>query len=641
RIRQRFANLKSKLGRRETDFTAAHILGLRKEHAWPSYKQWQQLPRILGTAERKTIYACLTLAVLSLIFLTSWFVITHRIETPASGGEYTEGLVGEPQFVNPLYSSANDVDSDLVRLVFSGLFKYDPVLGLVPDLAASFEISDDHTNYTVTIREDAFWHDGQPVRASDVVFTIQSIQNPEYNSPLAVSFQGIQVSEISEKVVQFTLLEPFAPFLSTLTVGIIPSHQWEQVAAKRAMLTDLNLAPVGSGPYKFEKYTKDKNGNIGSYTLIHNLDYYAQVPYLERLHFKFYADANSAVDALKNRNIEGLAYIPADLTTEVEKLRYVEIMRPSIPQVTAVFFNQDKNELLQEDEVRQALIMAIDKGEILRQALNGFGTPIDAPILSGMLGFHQAIDRISYDPEAAQELINKHREEDEEGNLQEINFTMTVLDQPDFIRTAEVIKEQWAVIGVNLEIRVISAFELSTQVLTDRNYEMFLTGELLGIDPDPYPFWHSSQATDPGLNLANYVNRQADTLLEEARSISDPGEREAKYIQFQDYLAEDLPAIFLYQPTYRYAVASKINNVEMERITSPADRFSRINEWYTKTKMKLQWKVDRPEEMIIEEPESETETKTEVMVEEMIILGPIKPEVEVEEGEEEVDSSDG
>jgi len=624
RIRQGFANLKTKLGRQETDFTAAHILSLRKEHTWPSSKQWHQLPRVLGKTERKIIYICLAVAGLAFIFLISWFVITHRIETPTLGGEYTEGLVGEPQFVNPLYSSANDVDADLTRLVFSGLFKYDPILGLVPDLASSFEISEDQTSYTITIRQDAFWHDGQPVRASDVVFTVQSIQNPEYNSPLAVSFQGVRVSEIDEKVVQFTLLEPFAPFLSSLTVGIIPSHQWEQVAAKRAMLTDLNLIPVGSGPYKFEKFTKDKNGNIGSYTLIQNPDYYAQSPYLERLHFKFYADANSAVEALKNRNIEGLAYIPADLTTEVEKLRYVEIMRPSIPQVTAVFFNQDKNELLKEEDVRQALIMAIDKGEILRQALDGFGTPIDAPILPGMLGFHEAIDRVSYDPEAAQALINEHREEDEEGNLQEINFTMSVLDQPDFVRAAEVIKEQWAIIGVNLEIRVINVFELSTEVLADRNYEMFLTGELLGIDPDPYPFWHSSQAEDPGLNLANYINRKADTLLEEARGVADPEERTAKYIEFQDYLAEDLPAIFLYQPTYRYAVASKIDNIELERITSPADRFSRINEWYIKTKMKLQWSTDQPEEILAGSSEAEVEI-------EEIILGPIQPESEIEE----------
>ena len=593
RVLNKLVKFKTKLGRAEKDLTAAHVLQVSKDKTWPSWQQWIELPGALSKNERKISLIALGVLVLSVLFVVSWFVITHRVEMAAVGGEYTEGLIGEPQFVNPLYASASDVDSDLTELVFSGLFRYDPVSGLVPDLASSFEISEDQTTYTITIRDDAHWHDGEPIRASDVVFTIQSIQNPEYKSPLSVSFQGMSVAEMGEKQVQFTLLEPFAPFLSSLTVGIIPSHLWEQIAPIRATLTDLNLTPIGSGPYKFSKYTKDKMGNIGTYVLERNPDYYAQPASIEQLAFKFYIDAHAAVDALTNRNIEGLAFIPADLISEVEKVRGVEIMRPSIPQITAIFFNQDKNDLLAEHDVRQALIQAINKEVIIEEVLGGHASTIDAPILPGMVGYHENVERLEYDPDTARTLLDEHREEGEE-----VAFTLTVLEQAEFIHAAEIIQRQWAEIGVTLEIRVVAALDLQALVLSGRNYEMFLTGELLGTDPDPYPFWHSSQASDPGLNLASYENRKADELLEEARVTTDPEERAAKYIEFQDFLAEDLPAIFLYQPTYRYAVASKIKNIDLERITDPSDRFSRINEWYIKMKMKLYWNqpLDNSEE---------------------------------------------
>jgi peptide/nickel transport system substrate-binding protein len=647
--------LKGKSGRRTKDLTAAHVLRVSKQRALPSLRQWAELPRVLSKKEKRLAWVVILLTIVSLAFLVTWFVITHRTESPAVGGTYTEGLIGEPQFVNPIYAPASDVDSDLTELVYSGIFRYDPVSGLVPDLASSFEISEDQTTYTITIRDDARWHDGQPVRASDIVFTIKAIQNPEYKSPLQVTFHGVSVAEIDEKQVQFTLLEPFAPFLASLTVGIIPSHIWEEVSPKRATLTDLNLSPIGSGAYKFEKYTKDKNGNIGSYTLVRNPDYYNTPANIEELVFKFYTNANSAVDALVNRNIEGLAFVPANLTEEVNDLRGVEILTPSLPQVTALFINQQANELLEESDVRQALALATDKQAIVDQVFSGSANVIHAPVLPGMIGYHENVEKYDHDPEAAKALLVDHMPEDEdceddedcEGSEEpKIELTLTVLDQPEFISTAEILQTQWAQVGITLEIQVVSAMDLSALVLSDRNYELFLTGELLGIDPDPYPFWHSSQAEEPGLNLSCYTNRKADELLEEARTNTDPDQRSEKYIEFQDYLAEDIPAIFLYQPSYRYAIASKIENVSIEQITVPADRFARINEWYTKTKMALSWEAVGCEGCEGDESNGGSEVTTPETLdtpETTEQLGPTQEEVEAEteeETDEGVDSSE-
>lgn len=623
RIHKGFDQLKNRIfPNKKTDLTTAHVLRVSKTRTVPSPQQWKRIGTVLSKGEKLIAALALLVMVGSFIFIVSWFVGTHRVEVPAVGGEYTEGLVGEPQFINPLYASASDVDRDLTRLVFSGLFKFDPNSGLVPDLAASYEISEDQTVYTITLRDDAKWHDGEPVRAGDVIFTIQSIQNSEFKSPLAVTFRGITVVEAGEKVVQFILPEPFAPFLSTLTVGILPAHVWEGVAPKRATLAELNLTPIGSGPYKFDKFTKDKKGNIGSYTFVRNEAYYGESPKIETLNFKFYSSAEEALAALENHNVEGLAFVPADLASEAEKIRGVQIVRPLIPQSTAIFFNEEQNDLLAEEQLRQALIHATDKQAIIDSVFSGYATAIDSPILPGMLGYQENPEALAFDPGTTMSLLDELgwtqaegapvRTKEIDDETVNLSFTLTTIDQAEFISVAEIVKNQWALVGIELNIRAVPSIDLQAEVLANRNYELFMTGMLLGIDPDPYPFWHSSQIEDPGLNLALYANRKADEILEEARITTNPEDRAAKYQDFVDLLNEDLPALFLYQPTYRYAVAADIQNVVLDRINIPADRFAKINEWYIKTKTILQW---QQEEEIIE-PEV-TEEVTETLSEEI------------------------
>lgn len=591
---------------RSQDLTKKHVLSVSATRTLPSWKQWKQLPRILNSVERRFLAWAATLCVLCLIFLTGWYVATHRVEVPNVGGEYTEGLIGAPQFINPLYASASDVDSDLCALVYSGLMRWDPDTGLALDLADSLEISEDHKTYTFHIRDDAKWHDGEDVRASDVVFTVNSIQNAAYRSPLAVSFAGVGVSELSDKTVQFSLSEPFAPFLSTLVVGVMPAHIWQQIPAKNAVLASLNLEPVGSGPYQFEKFSVDKTGDVKSYTLARNRDYYGSGARVETLTFKFYADTASAANALENRNIEGMSFVPSDLVEQVEQNRTVTILRPSIPRTTTLFFNQEHAPFLQDDDVRLAIATAINKQAIVDDALQGHGNVINAPILPGSIGYHPDIKVIAQDAAAANALLDgtdynwiegdafrskpkteSDEEDGEENAREELALEITTVDQAEFIRAAEILKEQLAAVGMRVDVRVVASETFYDEVLKDRTYDALLTATQFGIDPDPYPFWHSSQVVAPGLNLARYANRNADKLLEEARQTTDDAVRAERYRAFQDLLVEDLPAVFLFQSTYTYAIASKIQNVKIERLFFPSDRFANVTDWYIKTKKAL------------------------------------------------------
>jgi len=165
-----------------------------------------------------------------------------------------------------------------------------------------------------------------------------------------------------------------------------------------------------------------------------------------------------------------------------------------------------------------------------------------------------------------------------------LEFSLATVDQPILKEVATQVQQQWEALGVKVEIKTFNISALEREVIKPRNYEMLLFGEVLGAIPDPFPFWHSSQKNDPGLNLAIYENKKCDKLLEEARKNLDENLRKEKLEEFQDILIEDAPAVFLYNPDYLYFVSKEIKGVGAAIITDPSQRFSNIEGWYIKTK---------------------------------------------------------
>ncbi len=588
------------------------VLSTLKRSRFPSLRQWKHLPRLLTSTERLTLRICLGVGIASLAILATWYVLTHRAEVPAVGGTYTEAFIGEPRFINPLYASTSDADADLSHLIFSGLVRWDPIEGIVNDLAEEITISEDGKTYTVQLREDAHFHNGTSVRASDVLFTFAAVQNPEYRSPLAVSFRGITISQVDDLTVSFELTKAFAPFIASLSFGILPSELWVDIPAKNVPLAALNLEPIGSGPFKFKEFSKDKKGTILSYTLERNANFYDEKPFLETFTAKFYANAEDAISALDNRNVEGVAFVPPEQEDRVLKSSIASLAHPSIPLTASISFNQDKHAALKSLAVRQALERLIDREALVREALHGNGQTAYSPIPDGILGASVDLAKHPFDPGAAIALLEGAKfiktegqpyrslpkdiadarkkqlpENADPSTASVLSVTITTVQKPKFVRTAELLKAQFEAAGIKTEIAVVPAENLLDSVVKPGAYEILLTETLTGGDPDPYPFWHSSQIGNGGLNLAHYANRNVDTLLEDARATVDPTVREAKYKEFQTILADEVPAVFLYRSTYAYAYASKLRDVTIDRILTPPDRFSTISKWFVKTKKVL------------------------------------------------------
>jgi len=521
----------------------------------------------------------------------SYFNRTQKIAD--FGGNYQEGIIGQqPRFLNPILAQTNDTDRDLVRIIFSSLLKYDDQGNLVSDLAESYEIKDNGLAYEFFLRKDVKWHEKEPLTADDVVFTVKTIQNPEYKSPLKINWSGVEVEKVDDYTVRFTLKNTFAPFLHNMTVGILPKHLWAGISAQNFPLAEYNLKPVGSGPYKFKELKKDKSGAVQFIELEKNKNFYLKKPYINNLIFRFYQSEAAAVQALNKRQVDGLNFISTAQKSKIIR-RDINVYQISLPRYYGVFFNQTQIKPLSDKTVRLALAYATDKKEIVERVLGGNGLSVDSPLLPGLLGYTTETKIYDFAPEHARNILeaNNWKDNDNDGLREKkiggeeikLEITLITTDWPELKDAANLLKEQWEKLGAKINLETINLRMIQEDYIRPRNYQALLFGEVLEADPDPFAFWHSSQKRDPGLNLSLYDNKKVDKLLEEARQILDPETREKKYKEFQELLINDLPAVFLYSPAYLYPVDTKIKGISFKNLSLPSQRFSQIENWHIKT----------------------------------------------------------
>jgi len=551
--------------------------------------QWPKIVKILSFKEKLLFYSLLLIFIGSIASSGIIFYYSKTKAIPTYGGEYIEGIVGQPLYINPLLSPSNETDADLVQLIYSSLFKYDGTGKAVPDLAENYDLSEDKLTYTVHLRKNVRWHDNEPLNADDVIFTINLISNPAYKSPLRGSWQGIETNLIDDSTIEFKIKTPYVGFLNDLTFGILPKHLWESIAPENFSLSSLNLKPIGTGPYKYNAIQKDSNDNILSYKLISNPDYFAFRPFISKMTFNFYLDEESAIDALNRKEIMGISVVSSENIKNIKNQKTVAIHKAEIPRYFAIFFNQTKSVPLANDEVREALNYATDRKEIVEKVLNNEGEEVYSPFLTYMTGYSADATEPKFDLEKANKILDEKNWKKGDDGIRgkddvrlEINLVTT--DWEELTKTAEILKGQWEKAGVKVNITPFTISDIQENYIRPREYEALLFGQVIGADPDPYYFWHSDNRKDPGLNLSLFGNSDSDKLIDEGREEFDAGKRAEKYIDFQKNIAKEIPAIFLYSPSYVYPVNGRVQGIDIQTLISPSNRFSQANLWYIKTK---------------------------------------------------------
>lgn len=509
----------------------------------------------------------------------------YQKSVPASGGTFSEGIMGSFTNANPLYATGS-VDSAAARLVFSSLFTYDQKNNLVGDLVEKWSVDDRGIKYTFTLKEGIKWHNGKPLTAEDIVFTYKTIQNPDAKSPFFSSWQGIKIEAANERTVVFTLPNVLSSFPYALTNGIVPKHILEQVPVGQLRTARFNsVDPVGSGPFKWERTevigdTPDtRQERIG---LLPNQEYYGDKPKLQQFIIQTFRDEGRMVQSFERGELNAMA----GLSTLSDDLKNNDAHEHNIPITgeSMVFF-RTSHEILNDVKVRQALVHAVNVPELVR----GIGYPAiisNSPLLDNMIGYDKTLTQLPYNVAQANSLLDqagwiKGTDGIRAKGGKNLTFRLVAQNTSENVYTSGKVQKYWRDVGVDAQVSLPNDTDIQG-IVNRHDYDALLYGISLGNDPDVFPYWHSSQA-DPRsssrLNLSEYKSPPADKSLEAGRTRSDPALRAVKYRPFLEAWRNDAPAIALYQPRFVYVTRGVLYNFEPTVINSATDRYANVTNW--------------------------------------------------------------
>jgi peptide/nickel transport system substrate-binding protein len=518
-------------------------------------------------------------------------------DRPARGGQLVEALVGRPVTLNPLLAGQS-VEVDLSRLLFSGLTRIDEAGQARPDLAAHWTVSPDGKTYTFTLRADALWHDGTPVTADDVVLTAGLAASPDLPAKtlLAKAWEGAQVVKLDDHTVQVTLPAPHAPFLAAASLGILPAHLLAGVPPRELATHRFStIEPIGTGPYQL-----DAPGGLGSSSIRlrrfeRHWDAGQRQPYLDTIVLQFFPTAEAALAALGQHSVQAMGGVPPAAFQQLgeESTRFY-----SAPQnaYAAIFLNAG-SVLFGDAALRQALSLALDRAGIVDdpQLVNKQGIIATSPIPPGSWAYDPSVPPPAFDPERARQILDEAGWLDSDGdNVRDregksLQFTLATPRDARLEGIARRAQRDWWAIGVTTTLQPLDQ-QGTVDQLKNRRYEAMLFAfdplPPLADDPDPFPFWHSSQA-QTGFNFVGFSDPKVDQVLYDARQVDpdDVGRRRELYREFQHLFAAAQPALLIYHPLYTYAVVDpNLGGVQLPPlIYRPADRFRGLRSWYTRT----------------------------------------------------------
>lgn len=528
-------------------------------------------------------------------------VTSAAVSRPLSGGAYVEGVPGTPQQLNPLLSDpARDPAAEDVRaLIFDGLMR----IGLdglpEPALAQSWNVDDSGQVYTFTLRADAAWHDGTPLSADDVIFTLRAIQNRAFagDPTISVVWRDVLIDQVGERAIRCRLAAPFAPFLTVATFPILPAHLLADRAPAEWATAPFNQHPIGTGPYQLTEINSEHA------LLRANPSYYGGRAFIDALELRFYANSTAARNALVRGEIQGLGLTGATDSGLASPAR--GFTRYSMPLDNAVVLGFNlRQPPLSDQALRRALAEGLDKDALLKQTLEGQAARLDTPILPGWWAAVQDPEWYRASPQRAADVLDSlgytlGADGVRVRDGQPLVLPLLTVDDPIRVAVASEIARQWGEIGIRVEVQAVDAATL-LQRLSAHDFTLALYGlQRLGADPDVYELWHSSKA-EGGANYAGLQDDQIDELLANARRDRDIGARAPSYEAFQRRWVELAPSIMLYQPLFIYEATSQLEGLDLDQRSGPSDlstsqlllgrdaRFRSVTRWFIRSAREIQ-----------------------------------------------------
>jgi len=505
---------------------------------------------------------------------------------PVPGGIYNEGVIGTFTTANPIYA-VSDVDTTVSHLIFASLFTYNAQNQLTGELASSYSANSLGNVYTVYLKPHLTWQDGQPLTSSDVVFTYNLIENPDAQSPLFNSWQDVKVTADGPLAVVFTLPDALASFPEDLTGGILPEHILQSVPVNEMRSTTFDSQkPVGSGPFSWQAISVSGNDptNAEEQIVLTPFSGYALGrPKLQEFVVHAYAAQNELVQAFASGQLngaEGLDEVPQ----KIASMSNVDTNNFILTAGVYAFFKTSSG-VLANQTVRSALVQAVNVPAII----DSLGYPtheVNEPLLEGQLGYNPTYRQPAYNLAAAESNLNQAGWTVGAGGVrtnagQSLSFNLTISNSPTYLKVAGELKDYWQKLGANVTLIVEDPSDFNN-ILENHSYQAVLYGISIGIDPDVFVYWDSSQAqanSPSRLNLSEWNNSSANESLEEGRTRIDPALRAIKYEGLLSAWQQDLPALGLYQPRLLYLTNGPVFGLNSNTLNSNTDRLNNVQKW--------------------------------------------------------------
>ncbi len=530
-----------------------------------------------------------------LVVIVAWQTIDfsrlYTTQAPATGTSFSAGVSGTLDTLNPIFASSL-AERSAAKLLFSGLLMYDTNNNLSGDLAESWKYEDGGKQLFVTLRPNLKWQDGEPIRASDIVYTvnmIKNVDNVDTKSPLNASWLTIGAKAVDDRTVQFILPTEYAPFLDLLTVGILPEHVLGSIAPSQLRSATFNRAPIGSGPFSFRdlKTIGSKNDHT-ILVLAANQNYHLGAPKISKFYLHVFSDNDGLRRSFMTDEINSAANLDVQSINQLSPSKRQNVVDSALNNGTYAFFRTD-NPILQDVNVRKALRQGLDRQAIIKQ-LGYHVLQLEGPILPQQLkalGANiQDVKQPVFNKLAASTALDAAGWKLDKDGIRSkagtrLELTLASAQSGDFPMIASEIAANWKAIGVNVKTELVNPNDLQQNIVSPRAYDVLISELTLGHDPDVYAYWDSSQV-GPGdlkFNLSNYKSDIVDDALRSARSRLEPQLRAAKYTVFYKQWTDDAPAIALFQPELHYASSPAATTLQGRAIVDPVDRFSQVRDW--------------------------------------------------------------
>lgn len=503
---------------------------------------------------------------------------TNSESSPQEGGKVSIPIVADPTF-NPWHPNAFAESNLINRVLFSGLTKPGKDLLPAPDLATDWETSQDGLEWTFNLRDDVLWHDGEKFTAEDVVYTFNEITlNKDLGANNASYFKDVkEVELVDEYTVKFLLESPVAalPAYLGFNTEIMPKHIFE--GKDPWELTSFNKeSPIGTGAFKLKKYTSGQN-----VVLERNDDYYGDKALLDEVEYKVLPDANTHIAQILSGELSIFSLDDLASIDRIEAADNVDVYARDTTRFFWLILNQEIEEF-QDKKLRQAILHSIDRQNIIDTVLKGYGTIADAGIAPALQEYYtDDVTRYDYDPEKAKELLAEAGWTDSDGDgivdkdgePLAIDFSIGI--QGDLEAVAQMVQQYLVEVGIDVTLNTLEWNTMIQDVVVDRNYEMTLNWWRYPADPDLTAYMHSENVQ--GNNIPSYKNKEMDKLLDAGAQVADIEERKEIYTEAQEFMAEELPYLFLWYPQEAQV---RINELQGVPELAFGDAIYYINEWY-------------------------------------------------------------